>query len=185
MKQTRFLALALLAVLVLAACQPIAPVAPAAAPAATEAPAAEAADTAALSDIVDTAIAAGNFTTLVSAVEAAGLVETLKGEGPFTVFAPTDEAFAALPAGTIDTLLADPQGQLSQILLYHVVAGKVMAADVVGLNGQQVETVGGKSVTVTVDGDTVKINDATVVMADIETSNGVIHVIDQVLVPAE
>lgn len=150
-----------------------------------EAAAEEPAATAEMADIVDTAVAAGSFTTLVTAVEAAGLVETLKGEGPFTVFAPTDEAFAALPAGTLDTLLADPQGQLSQILLYHVVPGKVVAADVVGLDGQTVETAGGKTLTVKIDGDKVMINDATVVTADIETSNGVIHVIDTVLVPAE
>jgi uncharacterized surface protein with fasciclin (FAS1) repeats len=142
-------------------------------------------ETAAMPDIVDTAVAAGSFTTLVAAVEAAGLVETLKGEGPFTVFAPTDEAFAALPAGTLDTLLADPQGALSDILLYHVVPGKVMAADVVGMSGQEVETAGGQTLMITVDGDTVMINDATVVTADIETANGVIHVIDTVLVPAE
>jgi transforming growth factor-beta-induced protein len=148
------------------------------------APAAGAAE-GATADIVDTAIAAGNFTTLVTAVEAAGLVETLKGEGPFTVFAPTDEAFAALPAGTLDTLLADPSGALSNVLLYHVVPGQVMAADVAGLNGQTVETVGGQPLTITVDGDMVMINDATVVTADIVTSNGVIHVIDTVLVPAE
>jgi transforming growth factor-beta-induced protein len=140
---------------------------------------------AATADIVDTAIAAGSFTTLVTAVEAAGLVETLKGEGPFTVFAPTDDAFAALPAGTLDTLLADPSGALTNVLLYHVVPGQVMAADVVGLNGQTVETVGGQPLTITVDGDTVMINDATVVTTDIATSNGVIHVIDAVLVPTE
>lgn len=141
--------------------------------------------TAEMADIVDTAIAAGNFTTLVSAVEAAGLVETLKGEGPFTVFAPTDEAFATLPAGTLDTLLQDPQGQLSQILLYHVVPGKVMAADVAGMSGQTAETAGGQTLNITVEGEKVMINDATVVITDIETSNGVIHVIDKVLTPAE
>jgi uncharacterized surface protein with fasciclin (FAS1) repeats len=147
--------------------------------AAAEEPAAE------MADIVDTAVAAGNFTTLVAAVEAAGLVETLKGEGPFTVFAPSDEAFAALPAGTLDTLLQDPQGQLSQILLYHVVPGKVMAADVAGLDGQTAETAGGKLLNIKLDGDQVMINDALVVTADIATANGVIHVIDKVLVPAE
>jgi uncharacterized surface protein with fasciclin (FAS1) repeats len=136
-------------------------------------------------DIVDTAMAAGNFKTLVAAVEAAGLVDTLKGEGPFTVFAPTDEAFAALPAGTLDTLLADPSGQLTQILLYHVAPGKFMAADVAGLNGQIVETAGGIPLAVTVDGDTLMVGNAKVVATDIETSNGVIHVIDTVLVPAE
>ena len=136
-------------------------------------------------DIVDTAVAAGSFNTLVAAVEAAGLVDTLKGEGPFTVFAPTDDAFAALPEGTVASLLEDPTGALTDILLYHVVAGKVMAADVVGMNGAVVETVGGKSFTITVDGDTVMIDGATVVTTDIETSNGVIHVIDSVLIPAE
>lgn len=154
-------------------------------PAPTEEPAEEAAEMGEMADIVDTAVAAGNFTTLVAAVQAAGLVDTLKGEGPFTVFAPTDEAFAALPEGAIDSLLADPTGALTDILLYHVVAGKVMAADVVGMDGAMVETVGGKSFTVSVDGDTVKIDDATVVVTDIETSNGVIHVIDSVLTPAE
>lgn len=140
-------------------------------------------ESAAMGDIVETAVAAGNFTTLVAAVEAAGLVETLQGEGPFTVFAPTDDAFAALPAGTIDALLADPTGDLTNILLYHVVAGKVMAADVATMNGQTVETVGGGTLTITVDGDTVMINNATVTTVDIETSNGVIHVIDTVLIP--
>lgn len=137
----------------------------------------------ALADIVDTAVAAGNFTTLVKAVEAAGLVETLKGKGPFTVFAPTDEAFAALPAGTLDELLKDPSGKLTEILLYHVVPGQVMAADVVGLNGKEVATVGGKMLKITVDGDKVMINDANVITTDIATSNGVIHVIDKVVLP--
>ena len=99
------------------------------------------------SDIVDTAVAAGDFTTLAAALEAAGLVETLKGEGPFTVFAPTDAAFAKLPAGTVDTLLKDPKGDLTQILTYHVVPGKVLAADVVKLDGQKVTTVQGGDLT--------------------------------------
>lgn len=133
-------------------------------------------------DIVETAIAADDFTTLVAAVEAAGLVETLQGEGPFTVFAPTDEAFAALPEGTLDSLLEDPSGALTDILLYHVVAGKVMAEDVVGLDGESVETVGGSTFVVSI-GDTVTVNDANVVTTDIETTNGVIHVIDAVLIP--
>jgi uncharacterized surface protein with fasciclin (FAS1) repeats len=145
----------------------------------TAAPAEEAAAPAA--DIVDTAIAAGSFTTLVAAVEAAGLVETLKGEGPFTVFAPTDEAFAALPAGTLDTLLADPTGDLTQILLYHVIEGQVMAADVT--DGLEAATVQGAPVTFTVADGAVKINDATIVTTDIATSNGVIHVIDAVITP--
>ena len=136
-----------------------------------------------MADIVDTAVAAGDFETLVAAVTAAGLVDTLKGEGPFTVFAPADSAFAALPEGTVEGLLADPEGALTDVLLYHVVAGKVMAADVLGLDGQMVETVGGGMLEVTVDGDTVMINGIPVVAVDIETSNGVIHVIDGVLIP--
>ena len=135
-------------------------------------------------DIVDTAVANGSFTTLVTAVTEAGLVETLKGEGPFTVFAPTDAAFAALPEGTIASLLADPTGALTDILLYHVVAGKVMAADVLGMDGEHVETAGGGMLTISIVDGNVKINDATVVIADVETSNGVIHVIDVVLLPA-
>lgn len=137
-----------------------------------------------MSDIVDTAVAAGSFNTLVTAVQAAGLTETLKSEGPFTVFAPTDDAFAALPEGTIDALLADPTGALTDVLLYHVVAGKVMAADVVGLDGEMVTTVGGGDLTISVTDNGVMVNNATVVTTDIETSNGVIHVIDTVLVPA-
>src|SRR5690606_1717616 len=101
------------------------------------------ADEMAADDIVDTAVAAGDFETLVTAVQAAGLEETLRGEGPFTVFAPTDEAFAALPEGTLDTLLADPEGALAPILTYHVVAGEVLAEDVVTMDGQAVETVNG------------------------------------------
>ena len=149
----------------------------------TEAPAEEG-DMAGMADIVDTAVAAGSFNTLATALTEAGLVDTLKGEGPFTVFAPTDDAFAALPEGTLDSLLADPQGALTDVLLYHVVPGKVMAADVAGLDGQEVETVGGGMLTVTIGDDgSVMINDATVVTADVEASNGVIHVIDTVLVP--
>ena len=137
-------------------------------------------------DIVDTAVADGRFTTLVAAVQAAGLVDTLKSEGPFTVFAPTDEAFAALPAGTLDSLLQpENKQQLTDILLYHVVPGKVMAADVVGLDGQSAETaLEGKSINIKVDGDKVILNDTVnVILTDIETSNGVIHVIDAVLLP--
>lgn len=130
-------------------------------------------------DIVDTAVDAGSFTTLVQAVQAAGLEDTLRGEGPFTVFAPTDDAFAALPEGTLDALLADEEA-LTAVLTYHVVPGKVMAADVAGLDSA--ETVEGESVTFdTTDG--VKVNDANVIQADIEASNGVIHVIDKVLIP--
>jgi uncharacterized surface protein with fasciclin (FAS1) repeats len=130
-------------------------------------------------DIVDTAIAAGNFTTLVAAVEAAGLVETLKGEGPFTVFAPTDEAFAALPEGTVEGLLADPEA-LAAILTYHVVPGAVMSTDL--SDGMTATTVNGADITIGTEGG-VTVNDANVVTADIEASNGVIHVIDAVILP--
>ncbi len=134
------------------------------------------------SDIVDTAIADGRFTTLAAALGAADLVETLKGEGPFTVFAPTDDAFAALPEGTVETLLLPENKQkLTDILLYHVVAGKVMAADVVTLT--EAETVLGQDVAIKVDMGKVYINDAEVIITDIVTSNGVIHVIDAVLLP--
>jgi len=121
-------------------------------------------------DIVDTAVAAGNFTTLVAAVKAAGLVETLKGPGPFTVFAPTDAAFAALPAGTVETLT------------YHVLPGRVMSADIAGkkLNPKTVE---GQALAIDASGAAVKVNDATVTKADIGADNGVIHVIDKVLLP--
>ena len=179
----KLMGLFLLMSLLIAACAP-AP-APTAAPEpqemATEAPAEE--PMAEMADIVDTAVAAGGFETLVAAVQAAGLVDTLKGEGPFTVFAPTDDAFAALPEGTVESLLEDPEGALTDILLYHVVSGKVMASDVVGLDGQAVETVGGESFTVTIDGETVMVDNAKVVATDIETSNGVIHVIDAVIIP--
>ncbi len=133
-------------------------------------------------DIVDTAVAAGSFETLVAAVQAADLVEALKGEGPFTVFAPTDEAFAALPEGTVETLLKpENKDQLVAILTYHVVAGKVTAADVVELDSA--ETLQGSEIKISVEDGSVKINDATVVKADIMTSNGVIHVIDTVIMP--
>ena len=134
-----------------------------------------------LQDIVDTAVAADDFNTLVAAVQAADLVDTLKGEGPFTVFAPTDAAFAALPAGTIEALLADPAGDLTQILLYHVIAGKVMAADL--SNGMQANTVQGSPVAFTVANNGAMVNDANIVVTDIEASNGVIHVIDAVILP--
>lgn len=130
-------------------------------------------------DIVDTAVEAGNFTTLVAAVEAAGLVDTLKGEGPFTVFAPTDEAFAALPEGTVEGLLEDPEA-LAAILTYHVVPGAVMSGDL--SDGMTATTVNGADVTISV-GDSVMVNDATVTTVDIEASNGVIHVIDAVIMP--
>jgi uncharacterized surface protein with fasciclin (FAS1) repeats len=133
-------------------------------------------------DIVDTAVAANMFNTLVAAVKAAGLVETLKGPGPFTVFAPTDEAFAKLPAGTIDNLLKpENKDQLIKILTYHVVSGKVTAADVVKLNAAK--TVQGQEVKVKAKDGKVMINKSNVVKADIMTSNGVIHVIDTVLMP--
>ena len=131
-------------------------------------------------DIVDTAIANGSFTTLVAAVQAAGLVDTLKGAGPFTVFAPTDEAFKKLPAGTVEALLKDP-AKLKDILLYHVVAGQVMAADAAKLT--TADTVLGKPITIKVADGKVMINDATVAAADVAASNGVIHVIDTVLLP--
>jgi len=130
-------------------------------------------------DIVDTAVEAGTFTTLVAAVTAAGLVDTLKSEGPFTVFAPSDDAFAKLPEGTVEGLLADIP-TLTKILTYHVVAGKVMSTDL--SDGMMAATVEGSEIKVgTMSG--VMINDATVTAADIETSNGVIHVIDTVLMP--
>jgi uncharacterized surface protein with fasciclin (FAS1) repeats len=131
-------------------------------------------------DIVDTAIEAGSFTTLVQAIQAAGLEATLRSEGPFTVFAPTDEAFAKLPAETLEAVLND-QEMLTSILTYHVVSGKVMAADVVGLDAAT--TVQGSQVNITVNGNDVHVNDAQVIATDIEASNGVIHVIDTVLIP--
>lgn len=132
--------------------------------------------------IVDVAVGAGDFTTLVSAVEAAGLVETLSGEGPFTVFAPTDAAFEALPEGALDDLLADTDA-LGAVLTYHVVGEELMAADVV--EATELTTVNGAALPVMVDGETVMVGDATVVTTDIEASNGVIHVIDAVLLPPE
>ena len=134
------------------------------------------------SDIVDTAIAAGSFTTLVTAVQAADLVDTLKGKGPFTVFAPTDDAFAKLPAGTVENLLKpENKEKLQAILTYHVVPGKVMASDAAMLSSAK--TVNGKSFTISKAGDGIMVDNANVVKADIETSNGVIHVIDQVILP--
>ena len=133
-------------------------------------------------DIVDTAVSAGTFETLAAALGAAGLVETLKGEGPFTVFAPTDDAFAKLPEGTVDNLLKpENKDQLTAVLTYHVVPGNVMAADVVKIS--EAETVNGAKINVTAKDGTVMINDATVTTADVEASNGVIHVIDTVLLP--
>ncbi|KIC14144.1 MULTISPECIES: fasciclin domain-containing protein [unclassified Leisingera] len=136
---------------------------------------------AASKDIVDTAVEAGSFETLAAALTAADLVGTLKGDGPFTVFAPTDEAFAALPEGTVENLLKpENREQLTQILTYHVVPGKVMSSDL--SDGMKAETVMGKEITVSLNGG-VKINDASVTTADIETANGVIHVIDTVILP--
>jgi len=132
-------------------------------------------------DIVDTAIDAGGFTTLVAAVQAAGLVDTLKGDGPFTVFAPTDEAFAALPEGTVENLLKpENKDLLAAILTYHVVAGKVMSTDL--SNNMMAATVEGSEVTIMTEGG-VMVDSANVVSADIEASNGVIHVIDAVIMP--
>lgn len=156
------------------------------APAPTEAPNTTAAPTTmAEADIVDTAVAAGEFTTLAAALEAADLVDTLKGEGPFTVFAPTDAAFEAALADldlTAEELLADTE-TLTSILTYHVISGEVPAADVVTLDGQEVETVNGESVAISIDGETAKVDEATVVQPDVFASNGVIHVIDSVLLP--
>jgi uncharacterized surface protein with fasciclin (FAS1) repeats len=131
-------------------------------------------------DIVDTAVSAGTFTTLAKALQAADLVETLKGPGPFTVFAPTDAAFAKLPAGTLDSLLADPD-KLRSVLTYHVVSGKVTAADAAKL--QSAKTVEGEDVAISTSNGTVHIGDSTVTMPDVMASNGVIHVIDSVLLP--
>jgi uncharacterized surface protein with fasciclin (FAS1) repeats len=131
-------------------------------------------------DIVSIAVGDGRFETLVAAVQAAGLENALRGEGPLTVFAPTDEAFAALPDGTVESLLAEPEA-LSQILLYHVVEGQVMAEDVIRLN--QAQTLQGQYVDISVEGGEVMIDDAQVLIADIQVSNGVIHVIDRVILP--
>lgn len=133
-------------------------------------------------DIVDVAVANGSFTTLVAALKAAGLVETLKSDGPFTVFAPTDEAFAKLPAGTVEMLLMpENKDKLVSILTYHVIGNKVTAAEVIELDSA--DTVQGQAVTVNVKGNAVMINNAKVIMADVKASNGVIHVIDTVLMP--
>ena len=134
-------------------------------------------------DIVDTAVSAGSFTTLLAALKAAGLVDTLRGEGPFTVFAPTDEAFAKLPDGTVESLLKPENiGKLQSILTYHVVSGKVMAAQVVNL--KSAKTVNGQAMKISTS-DGVKVDGAKVVKTDIECSNGVIHVIDSVILPTE
>ena len=133
-------------------------------------------------DIVDTAVAAGSFKTLAAALQAAGLVETLKGKGPFTVFAPTDAAFAKLPAGTLDDLLKpENKAKLTAILTYHVVPGRVMAAQAAKLSSAK--TVNGESLTIHTMGGNVMVDNATVTTADIACSNGVIHVIDTVVLP--
>ena len=171
MKRTILLSIAAFAVVV-AACSPAA----SPTPAPTPTPAAEE-----MGDIVEVATEAGSFTTLLTAATAAGLVETLQGDGPFTVFAPTDEAFAALPEGTLDSLLADPEA-LDDILLYHVVSGEVTSDQVVELT--EATTVQGAPIAISVMDGTVTLNDsATVVTADVPASNGVIHVIDAVLLP--
>jgi uncharacterized surface protein with fasciclin (FAS1) repeats len=135
------------------------------------------------SDIVDTAVAAGTFKTLVSLIQAAGLGDTLKGAGPFTVFAPTDDAFGKVPQATLDALAADPTGVLAKVLTYHVVPSKIMAADI--KDGMKVKTVEGSELTFSIKDGQVYVNDAKVVTPDIATSNGVIHVIDSVLLPPD
>lgn len=136
-----------------------------------------------MKNIVEIAVEAGSFNTLVAAVKAAGLAETLQGTGPFTVFAPTDTAFAKLPAGTVESLLADKE-KLASILTYHVVSGKVLAGDIVKTNGATPTTVNGLPLDIVVRDSKVFVNGAQVVTADIVASNGVIHVIDTVLLPA-
>jgi transforming growth factor-beta-induced protein len=148
---------------------------------AVTAPAQAGADKSSLPDVVDTAVAAGNFKTLATALQAAGLVETLKGPGPFTVFAPSDEAFAKLPVGTLEALLKDKQ-RLSAVLTYHVVPGRIMAADVVKMTAAK--TFQGSSLAIRADNG-VTIDGARVVKADIQAGNGVIHVIDAVLIPRQ
>jgi transforming growth factor-beta-induced protein len=134
-------------------------------------------------DIVDTAVGAGSFKTLAAALGAAGLVETLKSTGPFTVFAPTDEAFAKLPAGTVESLiLPENKEKLTNILKHHVVAGKVMAADVMKLSAAK--TVADKSIAITIKDGKVMLDKATVTTADVDCSNGVVHIIDSVLLPS-
>ena len=140
----------------------------------------ESPSTMAKADIIETAVAAGSFKTLAKAIEAAGLTETLKGEGPFTVFAPTDEAFAKLPKGTLDALLKD-KAKLVAILTYHVVPGNVMSKEVAGMSSAR--TVNGQELSIKAKDGKVKVNKATVTTADIAASNGVIHVIDQILMP--
>lgn len=181
-RNSLFTMLIIVFTLVLAACAPAATPTPAPEPTALPEPTVMPEPE--LADIVDTAVADGRFTSLVAAVQAAELVDALKGEGPFTVFAPTDDAFAALPEGTLEELLKPENKQaLTDILLYHVVEGKVMAADVTGLTNAA--TLLGKDIAIKVDMGSVYINDAKVIITDIETSNGVIHVIDAVLLPSD
>jgi transforming growth factor-beta-induced protein len=177
-----FLLVSLAVVLVLAACAPAATVTVPEEPKPTATPIPEPTEEPApeMLDIVDTAVADGRFTTLVAAVEAAGLVDALKGEGPLTVFAPTDDAFAALPEGTVDALLADIPA-LTDVLLYHVVDGKVSSDQVVELS--QAQTLQGQYVDIQVEDGKVMIDNAQVIITDIETSNGIIHVIDSVILP--
>jgi uncharacterized surface protein with fasciclin (FAS1) repeats len=193
MKKTILVAAAIIG-LGLAATGCTAPATPDSAPAAS-APASSAASTpaptmseSAAPDIVDTAVAAGGFTTLATALEEAGLVDTLKGDGPFTVFAPTDEAFAELPDGELDSLLKDKEA-LTGVLTYHVVPGEVMASQVAGMDGQEVTTAQGGTFTVNVKDGKVSLTDGAgntvnVIQTDVTASNGVIHVIDGVLLPS-
>ncbi len=175
-KKLYSLAVLVIAALVLAAC------APAATPEPTQVPTAEPTEEPEPQTIVDIAVADGRFTTLVTALQEAELVETLSGDGPFTVFAPTDDAFNKLPEGTVEALLADIPA-LTDILLYHVVSGEVLAEDVVMLD--EAETLLGENVEIMVEGDAVMINDAQVIITDIIADNGVIHVVDTVLLPPE
>ena len=138
---------------------------------------------AAAADIVETAVTNGNFKTLTAALQAAGLVDTLKGQGPYTVFAPTDEAFKKLPAGTVENLLkSENKAQLQKILTYHVVSGNVKSGDLKGKT-TSAQTVEGTAVRIDASGNAVKVNDAVVTQADVTASNGVIHVIDSVIMP--
>ena len=186
MKRLTWLAIFVVLSLVLAACSAAEPTAepvsePVEAPA--EAPVEEAEEMVEAQSIVDIAVEDGRFTTLVAAVQAAGLAETLSGEGQFTVFAPTDDAFAALPEGTVESLLEEPEGVLRDILLYHVAEGAVPAETVVTL--ESATTLQGQPVAIAVtDGEVILNDSAKVIITDIEASNGIIHVIDAVLIPA-
>ena len=190
--KTRFTFMFVVLALVLAACASPSTSTPAPTsmpePTSTPEPTAAPTEEPASQTLVEIASTDGRFGTLVAAIQAAGLVETLSGEGPFTIFAPTDDAFAALPEGTLDgLLLAENKQQLTDILLYHVVPGKIMAADVAGLDGQMVDTaLDGQQIAIEVDMGNVYLNENTqVIITDIEASNGVIHVIDSVLLPPQ